>query len=61
MLIKPEIKTLIAFNNKEVIVQHGRTFYKLKPFRSVGDMDKFIKDLDNLQNKYYIMLLREAE
>jgi len=59
MLNKPQQKKLVA-GKKEVIVQVGKTFYKLRPFKDT-DGGSFGQDLDTLQKKYHISLLREAD
>lgn len=58
MLSKPEVHKL-TFGKKEVIVQVGRVFYKLKPFKETDVID-FGKDLDKLNEKYHVMIAREA-
>jgi hypothetical protein len=45
-------------DNKEIVVQCGRTLYKLKAFAEITPTKK---DMDLMFKKYHPMLLKEGE
>lgn len=59
-MLRPPESNRLVFNHKEVIVQIGSNFYKLRGFKQT-DGYNIDRDLDRLQRKYYITSLREAD